>query len=76
MNLNNMTVSLCSMSLQLGNNELHKFFLQYIFDLIQFWLFPFQIKYFDSIMKIFVKPYIFKQKHCIQQKPIKIKKIN
>lgn len=52
------------------------FFLQYIFDLIQFWLFPFQIKYFDSIMKVFVKPYIFKQKHCIQQKPIKIKKIN
>ena len=36
MNLNNMTVSLCSMSLQLGDNELHKFFLQYIFDLIQF----------------------------------------
>ena len=53
------------------------FFLKYIFDLIQFWLFPFQIKYFDLIMKIFVKPYIFKQKHCIQQKPIKIfKKIN
>ena len=68
MNLNNMTVSLCSMSLQLGDNDLHKFFLQYIFDLIKFWLFPFQIKYFDSIMKMFVKPYIFKQKH------IKIKK--